>query len=151
MFDMILASVSTPGTPSEVRSPTDKNSPSASLNSTTTPVMADTPTTPGSAKNKALSDMDLYCTTETVVVDQSWLMFLLPFIANRQGNRVTIEMAMAHVNYNNFDSELHKQQELNMLGNPNHLDPSKCIHRREIMANDMKAVLTPRVEVSNVN
>ena len=144
--------VTTPllGTPSKVNSPVDKNSSSTPRNIAATPVAAESPATPGSAKNKALSDMDAHCTTTSVDVNQSWLMFLPPYIANREGNKVHLTLAMGHVNYNNFDSELHKQQELTLLGNPNHLDESDCIHRREIMANDMKAVLTPRVKVSRV-
>ena len=133
----------------KLNSPVTNNRSTARNDGTaTTPMASGSPATPSSSKNKALSDMDNYCVRTKILMEQSWLLFMLPNIIHREGNKVNLELAMAYVNYNNFDSKVHNEQELTMLGNPSHLNPSDLIHRREIMEHDMMAVLTPRVKVS---
>ena len=107
------------------------------------------PITPGSVMNQALSDMDRYCHRRVLKCHQSWLTFFgYSVVIHGKGKKPdTMEVGMAPVNYYNFDSGVHKEQELTLLGNPGHLDPASCIHRREIENNEMKAVLTPRVKV----
>ena len=130
----------------------EQTSPVVDNNSFTPDKSSDTrasksPITPNSAKNEALSELQKYTRVANVKCHQSWLPFFPPNIVSGKGDKVKLELAMAPVNYNNFNGELHKQQELTLMGNPNHLDPSACIHDREIVDFDMKAILTPRTEV----